>query len=241
MRYQILLGLFACAAVVARVSDLRAADIAFGAPQHAVSEAADFQYMGTLDRAYALGATSNVDAGGITFVPFASNSHGDSTTLSGPTAFSPKGVSGNYATLLSHGLSFDGGPASITFNNLIPGVTYTAGVIGMGLRARSDCCSAGAGYNNLFVSGDSPSGGSPVTWDTSDATSQNLRGTFIAGASGRQTINFNLYGTSGFDPLTVSANINAVVLSYAAVPEPGTVWLTVIGLCGALAGLRKRC
>ena len=177
--------------------------------------------------------------GGVLFTPFGSNSNGDTTNLDGPYGYSSTGVSGDYATLVSHGLAHDGGPAFIQFNNLVPGAEYEATVVGSGLRVRSDCCQAGAGYNNMKLSGSGPLGTGTLEWPESDTSAKLIRGTFIADASRQQILNLNLFGLETVDPLTISANINAVVLSYTAVPEPGTVGLVMIGI-SAIATLRPR-
>jgi hypothetical protein len=238
---QVSLFLLAAAAAGACcvASQLRAADIQFSPPTTLTGTSSDFSFTGTLDRAYALGVSTSVDALGITFTPLSSNSIGDSTTLDHAFDFSTNGVPSSIAKLVSRGMSHDGGTASITLHNLIPGDVYTADVIGMGLRVRTDCCEAGAGYTNLFVSGDTSNGGTPVAWDTNDTSSRMMRGTFTADASGQQTIYFNKFGTSGFDSSTISANVSAVLLSVAAVPEPTTLALAVLGVVGCLLGRRR--
>src|SRR5215212_9747645 len=188
MRLQLSVVLFASTACVIS-GQLLAADITFGPAATAGNEATDFTFAGTLDRAYAFGGSTDVTVGGIVFTPFTSNSNGDSTDLDGPTSFSPTGVSGSYATLVSHGLSRDVAPAFIQFNNLTPGAQYEASVVATGLRARSDCCSAGAGYTNQRLSGDTGGNTGILVWDTTDASSKLIRGSFIADANGRQTIN----------------------------------------------------
>jgi hypothetical protein len=45
---------------------------------------------------------------------------------------------------------------------------------------------------------------------------------------------------SGIDPLTVSANINAVMLSYTAVPEPTSLTLLVASAFGTVLVRRRR-
>jgi hypothetical protein len=218
---------------------VEAADVTFQLiGQQATDAAADLAYTGTLDRAYAFGTLGGVPLNGIVFAPFAGNAHGDTTTLDTTFTYSDGGLSGNYGALVSHGQAHDLAPASIHFNGLTPGAIYSLSVIGMGLRARSDCCEAGAGYTNMFVSGDTLSGTGWIHWEGNDASSRNIRGTFIADASGGQTINFNLFSTIRADPDTVSANVNAVLLSYTAVPEPATAAL--VALSGIMLMMVRR-
>jgi hypothetical protein len=239
MRRHLSILTLTCAVCVA-TSHLHAADITFQAiGQPAVDAASDFAYSGTLDRAYAFGTANNVNVNGMVFTPFSSNSHNDTTNLSASSKFTDGGLTGGYASLVSNGVSLDGSVGTIRFNGLVPGATYTANVIGIGLRARSDCCSAGAGYNNLFIAGDTPNGGGTIHWDGNDAASRNIRGTFIADSSGIQTLYLNRDVPSGTDPLTVSANINAVMLSYTAVPEPTSLALLLASAIGMMCVRRR--
>jgi hypothetical protein len=227
-------------AVCVTTSHLHAADVTFQPfGQPAVDAATDLAYTGTLDRAYAFGAASSVGVNGIVFTPFSSNSHSDTTNLSASSKYSGSGLTGGYASLVSTGVSLDGSQGTIQFNGLVPGAVYTANVIGMGLRARSDCCSVGAGYTNLFIAGDTPVGGGTIHWDGNDAASRNIRGTFIADSSGIQTLYLNRDIPGGTDPLTVSANINAVMLSYAAVPEPTSLALLLASAIGTVFVRRR--
>jgi hypothetical protein len=195
---------------------------------------------GTLDCAYAFGTASGVPLNGIVFTPFAANPHKDTTTLVSAYTFTDGGLAGNYRTLVSHGASQDLSPGAIQFNELVPGANYAVTVIGMGLRARSDCCQAGAGYNNLLVSGDATGGTGWIHCEGNDASSRNIRGTFTADATGSQTFNLNLFVPGGTDPLTVSANISAVLLSYTSVPEPASAVLLATSALTPLFARRRR-
>jgi hypothetical protein len=240
MRSRSLTFLLACAACFV-AHQLHAADITFQVVgQQATDAASDLAYSGTLDRAYAFGTANGVPLNGIVFTPFASNSHGDTTTLASAFTYSDGKLTGNYGTLVSNGVAHDLTPAYLQLNGLVKGANYAVTVIGMGLRARSDCCSAGAGYNNLFVSGDTPNGTGWIHWEGDDASSRNIRGVFTADSSGTQTLNFNLFGTSSYDPLTISANVNAVLLSYTAVPEPASCALVAASIFGLLFVRRHR-
>ena len=192
MRYTISIITIACAAC-AFATFSRAADISFGPPLSAGNASTDFVLGGTLDRAYDFGVNQKLIINGIEFDPFDTKLNGDTTNLDGPyDAYTTDGQTGDYATLLSHGVGHDNDARVIQFNNLVPGVIYTVEVVASGLRARSDCCEAGAGYNNLFVSGDSPKGTGTLGWDITDATSRHIYGTFVSDSSGSQTLNLNL-------------------------------------------------
>ncbi|HEX3598988.1 MAG TPA: PEP-CTERM sorting domain-containing protein [Lacipirellulaceae bacterium] len=239
MRYPISIITIACAACALSASS-HAADISFGPPLPAGNASTDFVLGGTLDRAYDFGNNATLNINGITFAPFDSKLHGDTTNLDGPyDAYTTDGQTGDYASLLSHGVGHDNEAGLIQFNNLVPGVIYTVEVVGSGLRARSDCCEAGAGYNNLFVSGDSPTGTGTVGWDISDATSRHIYGTFVSDATGRQALNINLYVSNTSGQMSV-AQIHGVVLSYAAVPEPAAFLLFNAGITGLALARRNR-
>jgi hypothetical protein len=239
MRYPILIVTIACAAWALALSS-HAADVSFGPPLPAGNASTDFVLAGTFDRAYDFGNNAALNINGIPFAPFDSKLHGDTTNLDGPyDAYTADGQTGDYASLLSHGAGHDNDARVIQFNNLVPGVIYTVEVVASGLRARSDCCEVGAGYNNLFVSGDSPTGTGTLGWDITDATSRHIYGTFVSDATGRQALNINLYVSNTSGQMSV-AQIHGVVLSYAAVPEPTTLLLFTAGIaCLAISGRRR--
>jgi PEP-CTERM motif-containing protein len=239
MRYYIASILFSYT-VCAVAASLHAADINFGSPLVAGNASSDFLLSGTLDRAYDFGTNQKLIINGIEFDPFNTKLFGDTTNLDGPyDAYTTDGQTGDYATFLSHGDGHDNDARVIQFNNLAPGVLYTVEVVASGLRARSDCCSAGAGYTNLRIAGDSPAGTGALQWDANDATSRHIYGTFLSDASGSQTLNLNLFGTTNIPGQTNSIQIHGIVLSYAAVPEPTALVLFAAGTIG-LAISRRR-
>ena len=239
MRYTISIITVACAAC-AFATFSRAADISFGPPLSAGNASTDFVLGGTLDRAYDFGVNQKLIINGIEFDPFDTKLNGDTTNLDGPyDAYTTDGQTGDYATLLSHGDGHDNDARAIQFNNLVPGVIYTVEVVASGLRARSDCCEAGAGYNNLFVSGDSPKGTGTLGWDITDATSRHIYGTFVSDSSGSQTLNMNLYSANLPGQMSV-AQIHGVVLSFAPVPEPTALLLLTAGITGLAINYRRR-
>jgi hypothetical protein len=240
MRYHISIITIACAAFALAPSS-HAADIFFGQPVSAGNASTDFILGGTLDRAYDFGVNQKLIINGIEFDPFDTKLNGDTTNLDGPyDGYTADGQTGEYATLLSHGVGHDNDARIIQFNNLVPHVIYTVEVVASGLRARSDCCSAGAGYTNLRVSGDSPAGTGALQWDTNDATSRHIYGTFISDSSGTQTMNLNLFGTANIPGQTNSIQLHGVVLSFTAVPEPTAPLLFAAGTIGLAINQRRR-
>jgi hypothetical protein len=243
MRFQLSIIILACTlgAVTNISSGLNAADIIWDPAIHAVSPAADFVLGGTLDRAYSFGPSGSLSINGITFTPFDTNSHSDKTSLEGRyDAYSSGGQAGDYGSLLSHGAFHDVDARNISFSGLVPGAAYTVEVVASGLRARTDCCEAGAGYTNLFVYNKSSSTPAvSVHWDANDSISQDIYGRFIADSSGQQTIDFNLDQTVT-PGQTTSAQIHGIVLSYTAVPEPTTLLLLALGSIGVALTLRRR-
>jgi hypothetical protein len=239
MRHPISIITIACAAG-ALAAYTHAADISFGSPLSAGNASTDFILGGTLDRAYDFGTNQKLIINGIEFDPFNTKLFGDTTNLDGPyDAYTTDGQTGDYATLLSHGVGHDNDARVIQFNNLAPGVIYTVEVVASGLRARSDCCEAGAGYNNLFVSGDSPTGTGTLGWDITDASSRRIYGTFVSDSTGRQALNINLYVSNTAGQMSV-AQIHGVVLSFAPVPEPTALLLFIAGITGLAINYRRR-
>jgi PEP-CTERM motif len=240
MRHHILTSLLTMTAVAIVAAPLHAADITF-APAQVVTSPADVHLPGTLDRAYSLGYAGNLNVNGIPFAPFAANLHGDTTTLDGTyDAYAGGGQTGDFGTLLQHGQFRNFLPAAINFNGLTPGAIYTVEVLASGLRARSDCCQAGAAYTNNFISSGNPfPGGAAVEWKNDDPTARSIVGTFTAAPDGRQTIDFNNVATVLGPDHIISAQIHAVGLSYTAVPEPSTIALLTLAAC-AVSQTRRR-
>lgn len=220
-------------------SHLHAADITFAAPQFLNNPAADVILAGPNYRAYAFSQASTFDVNGVTFKPLAANPFGDTTSLATSFQRAPDGQVHPFGTLLDFGLSQDLTPSTMTFNGLIPGAAYTIEVFAAGLRARSDCCQAGAGYTNNRVSGDTSSGTGSIEWSELDGTSRAIYGTFTASPSGSQTVNFNLHNTGGVPANSLSANIHGVVLS-TSVPEPASLMLMSLAGTMMLSVRRQR-
>lgn len=207
----------------------------------------------TVDRAYYFGNAANgnpyaptaagvLTINGVTFTNFDAQAVDTKTNLSNiqNSTYGTDNQPGDYGLLLASADWDDAkAPASLTFNNLHAGDTYTIGLwVNDGRLAYQNS----PGIQGAPCCGDSPrkeiatSGGVgdpqvTITFDADPPAGQFVYGTFVAGAS--QTVYLNLPPNIGTD----NEQINGVVLAYT--PEPASLGFLGIGGLSLLARRRR--
>lgn len=140
----------------------------------------------------------------------------------------PSTPDGNYDSLLTSGAYADNGAATFGWDGMTPGNTYLVQIWVEDLR------NLGVTRSETFSGG---SDVSPAVFFPADGTGNGnfAIGTFVADASGAETITINPFSTGG-----ASSQVNLVeVRDVTSVPEPATGACLLLGL-GCLAARRCR-